>query len=400
AEMLQSGRLERARALLELGELRDTLKLEEADHHAVVRLLAQEHPEMLERNGLERQRDELRREAAHEAIAEVLRQAEVEVLDRKRLTPALEERLARLERESGLNPTQWRMLLEGFGPEGTLERQRLERLRGEWMQEEGLRSRLQELAAEDGVLRPLALAMGQRCDGLRRELARRLEAAGMEALPTTVPAAGSLSEALDLLWRDPDPDTAGWVLMVADERDGTQAARYRQDPRSGLPDSPFLQSLRQGPRPVVTGELAAIATASLFADMLPEGIVWVSHQGRLRVLQPGEVAMEQGSASVFIAMVLQGEVRLRNIVGGEVVLGPGETVGEIGVITDQPRNTTVWAGAEGATLFVLPSEAFEELLKRSRRFDRSLLSSLARRLMAMGLPRAYHRGAGAEAGPG
>ncbi len=400
AEMLQSDRLERARALLELAELRDTLKLEEADHHAVVRLLAQEHPEMLERNGLERQRDELRREAAHEAIAEVLRQAEVEVLDRNRLTPALEERLARLERESGLNPTQWRTLLEGFGPEGSLERQRLERLRGEWMQEEGLRSRLQELAAEDGVLRPLALAMAQRCDGLRRELARRLEAAGMEALPATVPAGGSLSGALDLLWRDPDPDTAGWVLMVADERDGAQAARYRQDPRSGLPDSPFLQSLRQGPRPVVTGELAAIATASLFADMLPEGIIWVSRQGRLQVLQPGEVAMEQGSASEFIAMVLQGEVQLRNIVGGEVVLGPGETVGEIGVIIDQPRNTTVWAGAEGATLFVLPSEAFEELLKRSRRFDRSLLSSLARRLIAMGLPRAQHRGAGPEGGPG
>ena len=73
AEMLRTGRLERARALLELQELRQTLQLEEADHHAVVRILAQEQPELLERNGLQRQVDDLRREAAREAVAELLR---------------------------------------------------------------------------------------------------------------------------------------------------------------------------------------------------------------------------------------------------------------------------------------------------------------------------------------
>jgi hypothetical protein len=393
AEMLQSGRLERARALLELEELRSTLKLEDADHHAVVRLLGQEHPELLERNGLQRQRDELRREAATEAVAELLRQTGLEVIDRDRLAPALAERLDRLDQESGLDPAQWQAVLQGFGPEGTLERQRLERLRADWIQEEGLRVRLAELAAADGVLRPLALAMAQRSDGLRGELNRRLAAAGLEPLPSAVPAAGSLSGALDLLWRDPDPDTAGWALMVADEHDPALAARYRQDLRTGLPDSPFLQSQRQGLHTVESGELAAIAGASLFADLLPEGILWVSRQGRLRVLQPGEVAMEQGSASEFLAMVLQGEVHLCNRVGGEVVLGSGETVGEIGVIINQPRTTTVWAGPQGATLFVLPSQVFEELLQRSRRFDRSLLTSLAKRLMAIGLPRANHGGA-------
>ena len=390
AEMLQSGRLERARALLELEELRSTLKLEDGDHHAVVRLLGQEHPELLERNGLQRQRDELRREAASEAVAELLRQTGVEVIDRDRLPAALAERLERLEKESGLDPAQWQAVLQGFGPEGSLERQRLKRLRTEWIQEEGLRVRLGELAVTDGVLRPLALAMAQRSDGLRGELDRRLAAAGLEALPGAVPAGRMLSEALERLWRDPDPDTAGWALMVADEQAPQLAARYRQDGRNGLPDSAFLQSQRQGMGAAESGELAAIAGASLFADLLPEGILWVSRQGQLQVLQPGEVAMEEGSASEFLAMVLQGEVQLRNVVDGEVVLGPGETVGEIGVIIDQPRTATVWAGPQAATLFVLPSQVFEDLLKRSRRFNRSLLSSLAKRQAAFGMPRARH----------
>lgn len=102
AEMLRTGRLERARALLELQELRQTLQLEEADHHAVVRMLAQEQPELLERNGLQRQVDDLRREAARETVAELLRLAGQDVLDSSTWPADLRERLERLRLDSGL----------------------------------------------------------------------------------------------------------------------------------------------------------------------------------------------------------------------------------------------------------------------------------------------------------
>jgi CRP-like cAMP-binding protein len=46
------------------------------------------------------------------------------------------------------------------------------------------------------------------------------------------------------------------------------------------------------------------------------------------------------------------------------------------------RSRTVNAGPEGLKAFQLPTEAFEELLHRSRYFSRGLLRQLAQRLTA------------------
>ncbi|WP_411868656.1 cyclic nucleotide-binding domain-containing protein [Vulcanococcus limneticus] len=382
AEMLRTGRLARASALLELQELRQTLQLDASDHHDVVRTLASEQPELLERDHLQRQADDLRREAALEAIDELLRLAGMPVLEPDRLQPALKARLDHLQQESGLDDDRWQALLQGFGPQGELERRRLEQLRAAWIQEAGLRSRLLQLATTDPLLQPLRHAMAQRLEGPRMELDARLHAAGLETLPATVPAAGELDQALDLLWRDPDPDTAGWVLMLARERDPQRTARLLQDPRTGLADSPFLQRQRQGQSDPDRQEFPVIAAAELFADLLPEGILWMARQGHLQDLQPGDVVMEQGAPSDALALVLQGDVRLQTSGGQPVVLGVGQTVGEMGVITGAPRTARVEAGPEGARLFVLPAQSFEELLRRSRRFGRGLLASLAERLAA------------------
>jgi hypothetical protein len=382
AEMLRTGRLARASALLELQELRQTLQLDASDHHDVVRTLASEQPELLERDHLQRQADDLRREAAHEAIDELLRLAGMPVLEPDRLQPVLKARLDHLQQESGLDDDRWQDLLQGFGPQGELERRRLEQLRAAWIQEAGLRSRLQQLATTDPLLQPLLHAMAQRLEVPRLELDARLSAAGLETLPATVPAAGELDEALDLLWRDPDPDNAGWVLMLARERDPQRTALLLQDPRTGLADSPFLQRQRQGQSDPDRNEFPVIAAAELFADLLPEGILWMARQGHLRDLQPGDVVMEQGAPSDALALVLQGDVRLQTTGGQPVVLGVGQTVGEMGVITGAPRTARVEAGPQGARLFVLPAQSFEELLRRSRRFGRGLLASLAERLAA------------------
>ena len=384
AEMLRTGRLDRASALLELQELRQTLQLDESDHHAVVRTLASEQPELLERDHLQRQVDDLRREAAHEAIEELLRLAGLQVLEPERLSPALQQRLDHLQAESGLDEAQWQAVLLSFGPRGELERQRLEERRSAWVEEAGLRTLLEQLAPQDPLLHPLVQAMAQRTESPRRELDGRLQAAGLEPLPPSVPAAGSLDQALDLLWRDPDPDTAGWVLMLARERDAQRAARHLQDPRTGLAVSDFLLSQRRGEPDPDREEFPAIAAAPLFADLLPEGILWVARQGHLQACAPGTTLMQRGAPSDGLALVLEGEVCLQSAAGQPVVIGAGQTVGEMGVITGAPRSASVVAGAEGARLFVLPAQAFEELLRRSRRFGRGLLAHLAERLAAAG----------------
>jgi len=66
--------------------------------------------------------------------------------------------------------------------------------------------------------------------------------------------------------------------------------------------------------------------------------------------------------------------------GQDVELGPGQSVGEMGVIRSQSRNSTVCAGVHGAQLFTLPALVFEDLLRRSPRFSRGLLVQLAERL--------------------
>ena len=380
AEMLRSARLSRATALLELQELRQTLQLEDADHHAVIRDLAREQPELLEQNQRQRQITDLRREAAAEAVQELLQLAGMPVLLPDRLTPALQQGLERIRVDMGLDGEAWEAVLAGFGPKGEPERKRLERLRAAWLEESGLAAGLAELVAADPPLHPLWQTLRQRTEAQRHELDQRLAAAGLEPLPTAVPAAGGLDRALDLLWHDPDPDTAGWVLMLARERDPQRTARFLQDPRDGLASSPFLERQRRGESDPDRDEFTAITAAPLFADFLPEDVLWVARQGSLSLYPADALVMQRGEPSESVALVVSGGLRVHLPSGTTVAVGAGQTVGEMGVITGRPRSATVQAGPEGAQVLVLPAQVFEQLLSRSRRFDRGLLAQLACRL--------------------
>ena len=63
--------------------------------------------------------------------------------------------------------------------------------------------------------------------------------------------------------------------------------------------------------------------------------------------------------------------------GGRHCPGLGGNHGEMGVITGQPRSATVVAEKQGATLFQVRSDAYEDLLQRSAQFNRDLLRQLA-----------------------
>lgn len=379
-EMLRAGRLSSASALLELQDLRQALQLDASDHHAVVRDLAREQPDLLAQDQRQRQIADLRREAAHEQIRELLQLAGRETLDPAGLSSALRERLQRLQVEIGLDDAAWESVLRGFAPQGEAVRRGLEAHRETWRREASLLARLTELAIGDPLLRPLRQAMQQRLEGQRSDLDPRLGAAGLARLPVSMPAEGTLEEGLDVLWSDPDPDTAGWVLMLLRERDPQRVARQLGIARAGLAESPFLASQRRGEPHPDREEILAITSADLFADLLPADVLWVARRGSLRAHPAGETVMERGGASDSMAVVLRGELQLLTATGGAVPLGVGQSVGERGVITGEPRNATVQAGPQGACLFVLPAEAFEDLLLRSHRFGRELLAQLAQRM--------------------
>jgi len=382
ADMLSTGRIERAASLLQLQDLRQTLQLEAQDHHEAMRWLAQEHPGLLQLDARERQVDDLRKEAVAEAIEDLLSTAGIEVIDTSNIQPALAERLDQLRSSCGLSEEAWAETLESFGPKGGLERQRLNRLLLDWQNQAALLTLLKQEASRDALLRPLLLAMELRVQGLVQLLAPRLAEAALPPLPLEMTAEGSLEAAFDLLWEDPDPDTAGWVLMLERQRYPERLPRRLQHSRQGLASSPFLDIQRRGEPHPDANEFPYLAASPLFADLPPAGLVWVASQGEIHQWQPGEVVVEEGAISDALGVVLAGSGRVSLEAGALVILGPGETIGEMGVITGAPRNKTVKAGPEGLRAFQVPRESFEELLHRSRYFSRGLLRQLAERLTA------------------
>ena len=80
-----------------------------------------------------------------------------------------------------------------------------------------------------------------------------------------------------------------------------------------------------------------------------EGLARLAEQGRRRAFPPGSQLMRQGDVSDSLHIILQGRVRvarthpqiLRPVVLAE--LGPGEIVGEMGVLDQEPRSATVTA---------------------------------------------------------
>ncbi len=382
ADMLSTGRLDRAASLLQLQDLRQTLQLEAQDHHEAMRWLAQEQPGLFRLDARDRQVEDLRKDAAVEAIQDLLATAGMDVLDPGNLSPTLAVRLEQLRSSCGLSEEGWLEMLESFGPKGDIERQRLDRLLLGWQNQAALLTLLEQEAEVDAMLRPLLLAMELRVQGLAQLLAPRLEAAALPPLPPKMAAATSLEEAFDLLWEDPDPDTAGWVLMVERQRYPERLARRLQHPRQGLASSPFLEIQRRGEPHPDANEFPFLAASPLFADLPPAGLVWVASQGEIHEWQPGEVVMEEGAISDALGVVLAGHGRVSLTAGALVILGPGETIGEMGVITGAPRSSTVKAGPDGLRAFQVPRESFEELLHRSRYFSRGLLRQLAERLTA------------------
>jgi hypothetical protein len=382
ADQLRTGRIDRAASLLQLEELRQSLRLEEEDHHEVVRQLASEAPELLDRDARQRQIDELRLEAALENLREFMAAGDLTVLRPDALSAGQAERLEQLRVESALEDSAWTALLRDLGPGGEQQRLRLEERRASACRELALAEHLRELAREQPLLRPLTVAMTQRWESAREVLDPELREAGLPELPGRVAAAGELGEAFDLLWQDPDPDTAGWVLMVERQLAPQRVGDRLREPRTGLADSPFLVLQRQGEPHPDGPEFPVLCRSSWLSDLPPAGILDVAAAGELRSWPAGATIVACGEPSTDLIVTLEGEAVLRPDGERTIRLGPGETIGELGLILDSPRSVDVLAGPEGLRGFVLEKQAFESLLQRSRRFSRSLLRLMARRLRA------------------
>jgi hypothetical protein len=105
----------------------------------------------------------------------------------------------------------------------------------------------------------------------------------------------------------------------------------------------------------------------------------------VRVVESGETIFREGDESAHVARVTAGRIEILKTVGGREVslgeIGPGEFVGEMGVLEGRPRSATARAMAR-TRLEVYDAEAFLDLVSREPSHALTMLHSLSERLRA------------------
>ncbi len=418
ADLVRSGRLERATSAVQLEELRLALGLEEADHHAALRELSLEEPQLLQLDARQRASLNLREDAAAEAVHDLLQFAGQHDLRPGALDAAQSRRLEMIRQDSGLDDGAWQALLLRFGPRSAFAQRQLSAGLEDLGDELARRRALESGAEHDGLLRPLLpvidlrivgrllpllplLAEFQADDPLLRQFAalQALLSPGVvgevhrrdltllphpESAPESPRRPSALEPlpdplaVLEDLWSDPDPENAFWVLWLLDQRDPARAARLRRTPRSGLPSSAHLEALQAARPPAEAELLHLLVQVPLFAELSPSALFNVAAWGQLRAWPAGAAILRPGEEATWMAILLEGCAR----VSGEdwqARVAAGETLGEMALLSDRPRGSAVTA-LEPVRALVFDAAAFEQLLHQSSGFARSLLRQQTRRI--------------------
>ena len=419
ADLFSSGRLERASAMVQLEELRQSLGLALEDHHAALRELSISDPRFLQLDERQQALRNVRQEAAAEAIRELLELSGSVDSAAVLAGRVHRERLERIQRDNGLDDDSWQELMLRFGAASPFVRQRLEqswdRVRGQLAARRSVElaadprllpllpvmdRRLTSLVAtvwpglqpfppEDPLLARFAALLPQIPPGVRQQLLRRQQELGVapaNGLPLDLEPLPPVADVLDELWQDPDPDTALWVLWVQDQRQPERAAALRRQPRSGLPSHQALQTLIMGGGLDRAERLLQLLQVPLVAGLSPGALIDMVRWGRERRLDPGEVLFRIGDPSDIVAILLEGSCQVFRSDGSSnplalmATLRPGESIGEVAFFSALPRRSEVRAGEGVAVALVFDAGRFEELLHASTEFSHGLLRQLALRV--------------------
>jgi CRP-like cAMP-binding protein len=129
----------------------------------------------------------------------------------------------------------------------------------------------------------------------------------------------------------------------------------------------------------VDTKLEMLRAVPLFAAMRQRDLEAVERLADTVDLPAGQVLMRQGQTGNELFVISSGSVSVeRN--GREVArLGPGDTVGEMSLLSEGPRLATVTT-LEPTTAFVLGHREFHTLLDDSAELRQCILDSLAKRI--------------------
>jgi CRP/FNR family transcriptional regulator, cyclic AMP receptor protein len=126
-------------------------------------------------------------------------------------------------------------------------------------------------------------------------------------------------------------------------------------------------------------KLDRLRNVSLFKWMSVKELAAVEQLADTVDVPAGYVLMRQGSSGGEMFVIASGAVRVERD-GQELgLLGPGDVVGEMALLSEAPRNATV-TSTEPTTLFVLGHREFHSLMDQSAQVRQCILDAVAERI--------------------
>jgi CRP-like cAMP-binding protein len=128
-------------------------------------------------------------------------------------------------------------------------------------------------------------------------------------------------------------------------------------------------------------EIDALRAIPLFAEIDDDGLEVIAQLATDFRAPAGQVLAEVGQPGNGLFVLEEGELEVDLPDGGVVVLGPGEFVGEVALLTDEPRNARVRAKTPVRCL-AIARDHFLLLLDAQPTIAVRMLPIVARRLSA------------------
>lgn len=170
----------------------------------------------------------------------------------------------------------------------------------------------------------------------------------------------------------------GDVIQFSQAEEPAITVRWEEQP---VPSETFTESLG------TLEKLLLIFESNLLRAVKPDALIELAHKAQIRVYPQGAIVCKVGDTSDEILLLLDGEADVTVLRGDtEVVINAvrgGETIGEMGVLTRQPRSANVVAKAERNRALVIEAKDFEVVLRNDSELSRSLLLNMIGRLQRL-----------------
>ena len=120
------------------------------------------------------------------------------------------------------------------------------------------------------------------------------------------------------------------------------------------------------------------------ADLDPALRQTLAKHGRFETLEPGAYVMKQGGDHHALSILIAGKLAVTCHAHGDLVelaeLGPGHSVGEVGLLDPQKTSADVCVVDTPARLWTIEGEAFNELIESDQALGYAVMKVLAREM--------------------